>query len=285
MKTIDINTMNAQVPVTDYLGEDGLLYCGTCHEAKEERFPEGFRLLGGKDTHPRLCACERARREKEERENEARRHIQEVERLRRSCFADRCQYDMTFDSSALTHSQIETCRRYAENWDEVVKGNFGLLFWGDVGTGKSYLAACIANALIEKEVSVRMLNFGQILNAGFEEKARILGDLSKYGLLILDDFGMERETEYGQEIVFQVIDNRYQCRKPMIITTNLSLKTLSNPKDLEHERIYGRILEACIPIHFDGENLREKERQKKVREFRKLIIDRGKAGGGGDERD
>ena len=35
MKTIDINTMNAQVPVTDYLGEDGLLYCGTCHEAKE----------------------------------------------------------------------------------------------------------------------------------------------------------------------------------------------------------------------------------------------------------
>jgi DNA replication protein DnaC len=109
--------------------------------------------------------------------------------------------------------------------------------------------------------------------------------LSKYGLLILDDFGMERETEYGQEIVFQVIDNRYQCRKPMIITTNLSLQTLKNPNDLEHERIYGRILEACIPIHFDGENLREKERQKKVREFRKLIIDRGKAGGGGDERD
>lgn len=285
METIDINTLNSQVPVSDYLGEDGLLYCGTCHEAKEERFPEGFRLLGGKDMHPRLCACERARREKEERENEARRHEQEVERLRRSCFADRCQYDMTFDSSAVTHGQIETCRRYAENWDDVVKSNFGLLFWGDVGTGKSYLAACIANALIEKEVSVRMLNFGQILNAGFEEKARILGDLSKYGLLILDDFGMERETEYGQEIVFQVIDNRYQCRKPMIITTNLSLQTLKNPNDLEHERIYGRILEACIPIHFDGENLREKERQKKVKEFRKLIIGRGKAGGDGDECD
>ena len=192
---------------------------------------------------------------------------------------------MTFASSEVAHDQVETCRRYAENWDEVVKGNFGLLFWGDVGTGKSYLAACIANALIEKEVSVRMLNFGQILNAGFEEKARILADLPKYGLLILDDFGMERDTEYGQEIVFQVIDNRYQCRKPMIITTNLSLKTLSDPKDLEHERIYGRVLEACIPIHFDGENLREKERQKKVSEFRKLIIDRGKAGGVADERD
>ena len=51
MKSIDIDTMNAQVPVTDYVGEDGLLHCGTCHEAKEERFPEGFRLLGGSDKH------------------------------------------------------------------------------------------------------------------------------------------------------------------------------------------------------------------------------------------
>ena len=152
-------------------------------------------------------------------------------------------------------SQIETCRRYAEQWDTVRENNFGLLFWGDVGIGKTYLASCIANSLIEKEVSVRMLNFGQILNAGFEEKARILGDLSKYGLLILDDFGMERSTEYGLEIVFQVIDNRYQCRKPMVITTNLSLQTLKTPKDLEHKRIYDRILEACIPIHFSNSSL------------------------------
>lgn len=278
-----INTIMA-AQTADYLGEDGLLHCAVCHEPKEERFPDGFRLLGSLDKHPRLCACERARREKAETENEARRHDQEVERLRRNCFADRCQYDMTFAASAASSSQLETCRRYAEHWDTVKENNFGLLLWGNVGTGKSYLAACIANALIEKEVSVRMLNFGQILNAGFDEKARILEDLSRYGLLILDDFGMERNTEYGQEIVFQVIDNRYQCRKPMIITTNLSLYTLKSPKDLEHERIYGRILEACIPVHFDGENLREKARLKKVEAFRRLIID-ADTGGGGNEHD
>ena len=147
MKTIDINTMNAQVPVTDYVGEDGLLHCGTCHEAKEGRFPEGFQFLGGMDKHPRPCACERACHEKEEREKEARRHEQEVERLRRSCFADRCQYDITFEASSVSHDQVETCRRYVDNWDEVMTGNFGLLFWGDVGTGRSYLAACIAYLL------------------------------------------------------------------------------------------------------------------------------------------
>ena len=278
MKSIDIDTMNAQVPVTDYVGEDGLLHCGTCHEAKEERFPEGFRLLGGSDKHPRLCACERARREKEERENEARRHEQEVERLRRSCFADRCQYDITFDASAVSHDQIETCRRYVDHWDEVLKGNFGLLFWGDVGTGKSYLAACIANALIEKEVSVRMLNFGQILNAGFEEKARILGDLSKYSLLILDDFGMERETEYGQEIVFQVIDNRYQCRKPMIITTNLTINEIRNPENVADARIYSRVLEMCTPVHVGGADRRQAVSRDK-QELVKSVLFSGKGGG------
>lgn len=276
-----INNITA-AQTTDYLGEDGLLHCGMCHEPKEERFPEGFKILGSLDRHPRLCACGRARREKAEKENEIRRHDQEVERLRRICFTDRCQYDMTFEASAVSSSQMETCRRYAENWDVARENNFGLLLWGNVGTGKSYMAACIANALIEKEVSVRMLNFGQILNAGFEEKARIIEDLSRYGLLILDDFGMERSTEYGQEIVFQVIDNRYQCRKPMIITTNLSLYTLKSPKDLEHERIYGRILEACIPISFDGENLREKVRLQKLQDFQKLIINAEKTKGTGD---
>lgn len=261
-----------------YRGEDGLLYCSVCHEPKEERYPDGLRLLGKFDKHPRRCACERARQEKAEQEKEEQRHIQEVERLRRICFADRSQCNMTFAESTVVSSRLETCRRYVEYWDTVRENNFGLLLWGNVGTGKSYLAACIANALIEREVSVRMLNFGQILNAGFEEKARILGDLAKYGLLILDDFGMERSTEYGQEIIFQVIDNRYQSRKPMIITTNLSLNSLKSPRDLEHERIYGRILEACIPIHFDGENLREKARLQKVRDFKRLIMS-GYAGG------
>ena len=264
------------VQAEDYLGEDGFLRCGVCHEMKERPCPERLRHLGGFDRFPRLCACERTRREREEAEREARRHAHKVERLRRDCFTDCCQYEMTFDASAFPSGQMETCRRYAENWDAARENNLGLLLWGNVSTGKSYLASCIANALLEKEVSVKMLNFGQILNADFDEKAHILGNISRYGLLILDDFGMERNTEYGQEIVFQVIDGRYQCKKPMIITTNLSLHTLKAPKDLEHERIYSRILEACIPIRCDGENLRDKERQKKIVEFRTLIVNKDK---------
>ena len=87
--------------------------------------------------------------------------------------------------------------------------SIGYLFWGGVGTGKSYLAACIANALMEKEVAVCMTNFATILNdlaASFEGRNEYISRLCSYPLLILDDFGMERGTEYGLEQVYSVID-------------------------------------------------------------------------------
>ena len=79
----------------------------------------------------------------------------------------------------------------------------------------------------------------------------------EYDLLIIDDLGVERSTEYAMEQMFFVIDSRYRSRRPMIITTNLKLSELKNPPDLAHARIYDRILERCAPILFDGKNFRE----------------------------
>ena len=98
--------------------------------------------------------------------------------------------------------------------------HIGCLFWGGVGTGKSYLAGCIANALMEKEIPVHMTNFALILNdlaASFENRNEYISRLCRYPLLILDDFGMERGTEYGLEQVFNVIDSRYRSGKPLIV--------------------------------------------------------------------
>ena len=80
---------------------------------------------------------------------------------------------------------------------------------------------------------------------------------NEYDLLIIDDLGVERSTEYAMEQMFFVIDSRYRSRRPMIITTNLKLSELKNPPDLAHARIYDRILERCAPILFDGKNFRE----------------------------
>ena len=91
-----------------------------------------------------------------------------------------------------------------------------------------------------------------------EDRAEFIASFDEYDLLIIDDLGVERSTEYALEQMFFVIDSRYRSRRPIIITTNLiKLSELKNSPDLAHTRIYDRILERCAPILFDGKNFRE----------------------------
>lgn len=156
---------------------------------------------------------------------------------------------------------MKKARAHVDNWKQAYQDNTGLLLFGDVGTGKSFFAGCIANALLDRDIPVLMTNFPSILNrlTGMfsEDRADFIASLGMYDLLIIDDLGVERNTEYAMEQMFHVIDCRYRSRKPMIITTNLKLDEIKNPPDLAHARIYDRILERCAPILFDGKNFRE----------------------------
>lgn len=150
----------------------------------------------------------------------------------------------------------------------------GYLLWGSVGTGKSFFAACIANALMEKEIPVRMTNFAAVLNdlsGSYEGRNAYIARLCRYPLLILDDFGMERGTEYGLEQVYNVIDSRYRSGKPLIVTTNLSLDELQHPQDTPHARIYDRLLEMCAPILFTGTNFRRQTAQNKLDRLKTMM--------------
>ena len=103
---------------------------------------------------------------------------------------------------------------------------------------------------------MRMLNFSHILNAGFDTKNELLEDICRCSLLVIDDFGSERESEYGLETIHSVLDARYNCGKPMIVTTNLPLQTINHPTDVMHKKIYDR-LKNCVPIQFTGESFRK----------------------------
>lgn len=88
MNTEKINMDHEGVEVPDYYGEDGLLYCGVCHEPKEAYLPEGKEWLGRK-THPRMCLCDRTEYERQEKREKQLEHEQEVSRLRAKCFSDK----------------------------------------------------------------------------------------------------------------------------------------------------------------------------------------------------
>lgn len=172
--------------------------------------------------------------------------------------------------------QMEQARRYAQHWDEMYQENLGLLFWGKPGNGKTFAAACIANALLEENpaMSVKMTTLGSVLNKlpglSAQDKEWYLSGLRSCSLLILDDFGMERQTEYAREQVFGIVDSRYLSRMPLIVTTNLSLQELKHPSDLGQQRIYDRILELCVPVCFDRESLRQEKARENMKRYLQL---------------
>ena len=127
--------------------------------------------------------------------------------------------------------RMQSCieqKNYVDNWEEMKRNHIGCLFWGPVGTGKSYIAGCIANELLEQEVTVKMTNFNTIIDDIFPlaDKTEYINALASYQLLIINDLGVERNSEYALGIIFSVIDRRIRSGRPLIITTNLPLKEI-----------------------------------------------------------
>ena len=257
----------------DYYDEDGLLYCGRCHTPKEAFFAKSIALMG-KNKHPIECSCQRTERKKQEALISQQKHCDLVRRLKAEGFSDPAMLDWTFENDNGRNLQMHHAQRYVEQWQTMRSESLGLLLWGSVGTGKSFLAGCIANALMEQEVPVRMTNFARILNelnGSFSSRNEVIDKLCRYPLLIIDDFGMERGTEYALEQIYNIVDSRYRSRKPLIVTTNLTLDEIRYPQDTAHARIYDRLLEMCIPISCIGVSLRKENAQEKLERLKNLI--------------
>ena len=182
----------------------------------------------------------------------------------------------TFDVDDRANEKISrTCRRYVDKWAEVREKNYGLLFYGSVGTGKTFLAHAIANALIVQGVSVLVSNFSKILNTVMSSRDRqqILDSLNAYQLLVIDDLGMERSTDFAREVTYAVIDQRGQSGLPLIITTNLSLAEIKDTSDMSLRRIYDRLETLCpITICMDGESRRTADAARRKQAARELLL-------------
>lgn len=254
----------------DYI-HDGLLFCGNCHTAKQARIPIPS---GDVVTVSCLCKCATAARDAQTVERRQREEMDELERLRSAGIVSQRLRNATFENADGQNATVlEKLQRYVSKWPEMREKNIGLLLYGDVGTGKSYGAACIANALIAQRIPAFMSNFSGILNGmgATLEKNTYISSLMRYPLLILDDFGVERSTEYSLEQVFNVIDGRYRTGKPLIVTTNLTLADLKSPADTARRRIYDRLLELCVPINFGTEGRRAKRAKEKLHDAARLL--------------
>lgn len=255
----------------DYIGEDGLLYCGKCHTRKQTR----VNVLGVERTPYCLCRCEVEKKENEENERKRIAFLNTVARARREGFPESDMQNWTFANADGSNDKLmAAAQRYVDNFDEFRKSGKGLLLFGTVGTGKTYAAACIANALIDKGFPVLMTNFARIANTVggmWEGKQAYYDSLNKYPLLILDDLAAERKTEYMSEIVFNVIDSRYRANLPLIVTTNLTSEELKHPSDISYQRTFSRLLEMCLPVKVEGKDKRLEKLKADIQPMKDLL--------------
>ena len=258
----------------EYIGKDGLICCASCHGRRQAMV-----TVGDQTICPRaLCPCQSAAEDARTQERKAMELRDKIQRNRSVGLPEPLYRKYTFEADKGYNPDLmaKACR-YVDNWEQMYAKGMGVLLWGDVGTGKSFAAGCIANALLDRGVSVLMTNFTRILNAlanlQWGGRNAYIGGLNQHSLLIIDDLGIERGTEYILEQVYSVIDGRYRSGKPLIITTNLSLKEMQEPCDVAHARIYDRVLERCVPIRVVGKNIREQKATDNMQTARELLCE------------
>lgn len=252
--------------------DKGLIHCRMCHTPRQKRIK-----VNGQRFEPRcMCACQTEAHDRREAQRRQMEFLDTVSKNRSLGLPDPELRKHTFDhDQGHNPEQMARARRYVENWESLRSRSMGMLLWGDVGTGKSFIAGCIANALLDRGVPVLMTNFARILNrltdfsAG--DRNAYIDDLNRFQLLIIDDLGVERNSEFAREQVFSVIDSRYRSQLPMIVTTNLTLTELRNPPDLARARIYDRVLERCVPVRVNGQNVRKRMAAENMDAARKLL--------------
>lgn len=248
------------------------MVCGKCHTRRqvEVNMPDLKAVPFDPKKKVRVkmpvsCRCRAERRYQEEQMLQQDKDMRAMEALKRQSLMDERLRDVSFDSFRKTNDNaynLKLCLRYANHFDEMLAKNQGLLFYGGVGTGKTFAAACIANYLLNRRIPVIMTSFVKLLESmqGFsEDDSALIARLNRAKLLIIDDLGAERSTDYSLEKVYDIVDSRYRTKLPIILTTNLSMTELKESTDIRYTRIYDRIFEMCYPMQFKGQSWRKVE--------------------------
>lgn len=258
----------------DHIGEDGLVYCGKCGSRKQ------LRVKFGDKTHVVRCVCKCESKELEEkkRQEEYEEQMRRINRLKEASMMDKKYREVTFDKYEVREENkkvFEMAKKYADRFQDMYKKNQGLLLYGPVGTGKSFTAACIGNYLLDNAKPVIMTSFVKILQDIWENdrEAEYITILNSASLLIVDDLGTERETDYALEKVYNIIDSRVRANKPMIITSNLELNDMMECEDIRKKRIYDRILECCYPMYVGGKSFRMMKAAQRFDEMKDFLED------------
>lgn len=216
------------------------------------------------------CTCDGAisywkeidRKKEEDRiKKDVRERLEKINRLQDFSKMNIRVRNYRFDNYRVMMANRKAYTRAKEYAKGLVNGKRDSLFiTGNVGTGKTHLAASVANYLIENDIRVK---FGTLINllgeikdsykSDSETEGFIMDTYSKVPLLIIDDLGKERPSEWVLEKLFTIINNRYERNLPIVITTNYNRQQLAErlangSNYVIAESIISRLYEMCSGI-------------------------------------
>ena len=267
-----LSKARAEIYPEDYTGDDGLIYCHKCHTPKQTRYTS---MSGETKIATHLCECQTKLRDEEEAAKRLKSFQIEQARRKTVAFPDGEYRDWTFalDDGADKHAS-EVAKAYAENFRKMYANGKGLLLYGTVGAGKSFLAASIVNYVMENFyypcLVTNMTRIGSAVQQ-MKDPQGYLDTLNEYDLLVLDDLRAERDTPWMVELAHSVINARYMSGKPLIVTTNLTKDELAHPDDRNWQRTYSRLFEMCLPLEMKGKDRRKEALRQNAHEMRKLL--------------
>lgn len=256
-----IDAIASRAPVDgDTYEENGLLYCSKCRTPRQVQ----IEIFNKVKTVPCICKCMAEARDREEEARKRYERALELQRFRDMGFPDRELQGCTFAADDGQMPEItRAMKAYAEQFKYFRKEGKGLLLYGPTGTGKTFQAACVVNALIEKGYPCLMTDFSRLTNKingmRWEDRPEYIDSLSRFALIAIDDLGVERDTQFMNENVTTIINSLYRANVPMIITSNHSPKQLTGETEIRRQRVYDRLLERCFPVEVNGPSRRKKK--------------------------
>lgn len=160
-------------------------------------------------------------------------------------------------------ADIDKCPKDIKKWIQGDRNKKGLYMWGPVGTGKTYSAYAMYKMIRANRIPVKISNSTSLLNEirdDFTYSSRDQFYRRKFdawmdheGVMIIDDIGSEKPTEWALQTFYSLINKRYEQNLPTIFTSNYSIEEIA---DRLGDRIASRIVEMCEIKKIDGEDRR-----------------------------
>lgn len=158
----------------------------------------------------------------------------------------------------LDERAFKQCVNYSE-WDLFHIERNCLLILGRVGSGKTHLAGAISNVLIDKGIPVLFGTFSEHLEQIRREfstsERSYLAKMKTTPVLVLDDLSREKQTDWTRQILFDVVNYRYEHMNPIIVTANMDIDSLGNYLGAD---IFSRLYEISVMVETSGGNYRER---------------------------